>query len=61
MEIESKNLSSRVHVHHTTARQVISRQGMVQNDCKCAKMKNAGAKRAKRMFFVVRDRSFFTR
>ena len=55
METESENLSSRVHVHHTTA---ISRQGKDQNDCKCAKMKKAVAKRAKRMFFVVKCADF---
>ena len=42
-------------VVHTTAKQVISRRGKNENVCEmCQKLKNARAKRAKLLFFIVK-------
>ena len=43
------------HVVHTTAKQVISSRGKNENVCEmCQKLKNARAKRAKLLFFIVK-------
>ena len=43
------------HIVHTTAKQVISRRGKNENVCEmCQKLKNARAKRAKLLFFIVK-------
>ena len=34
--------------------QVISLRGKDENECKCTKMKNARAKRAKLLFFIIK-------
>jgi len=43
------------HVFYTTAKQVISRRGKNENACEMRqKLKNARAKRAKLLFFIVK-------
>ena len=49
-----EHLSSYAHVVHTTAKPVISRRGKNEKVFKMSKMKNARAKRAKLMFFIVK-------
>ena len=51
-EDKIEHLSSYAHVVHTTAKQVISRRR--KNEIVCQKMKNAHAKRAKILFFIVK-------
>jgi len=53
-EDKIEHLSSYAHVVHTTAKQVISRRRKNENVFKCERMKNARAKRAKMLFFIVK-------
>ena len=54
LENKIEHLSSYAYVVHTTAKQVISRRRKNENVFKCQKMKNARAKRAKILFFIVK-------
>ena len=55
LEDKIEHLSSYAHVVHTTAKQVISRRRKNENvRAKCQKIKNARAKRAKILFFIVK-------
>ena len=53
-EDKIEHLSLYVHVVCTTAKQVISLRGKNENVCEMSKMKNARAKRAKVLFFIVK-------
>ena len=53
-EDKIEHFSSYAHVVHTTAKQVISRRRKNENVSKMSKMKNARAKRAKILFFIVK-------
>ena len=46
-------MSSGIHVVHTTTKHVISRRRMGVKDCEMYKKKNARAKRARILFFIV--------
>ena len=54
LEDKIEHLSSYAHVIHITAKQVISRRRKNENVYKCKKMKNARAKGAKILFFIVK-------
>ena len=49
-----EHLSSYAHVVHTTAKKVIHVIERMRTSSKCQKMKNARAKRAKILFFIVK-------
>ena len=53
-EDKIEHLSSYAHVVHTTAKQVIHVVERTRTSSKCQKMKNARAKRAKILFFIVK-------
>ena len=53
-EDKIEHMSSYAHLVHTTAKQVISRRRKNENVFKMSKKKNARAKRAKILFFIVK-------
>lgn len=53
MEEKTQSLSTNAHIVHTTAKQVIPRRGKNENLKEVSK--NARAKRAILLFFIVKD------